>query len=163
MEIGLKMDVESKYFLKMGGLYTSPLKLKKYKHKTQPLKTFIRWYLDKGWKLYATVNVKNGKEFVGVGKYRSLGDIYRLCYYYYPSVTFIEVRRLVLKSDIVGHFCPNICRRVFISRQSKPYFTPASIGERDEFGFPIYYYLGPKKLRTRDDVQNYWLSKYWQG
>lgn len=131
------------YFLTMGGYKCSLLKLKGYKHKNIPIKSFIEWFLRDGH-TYASLYLNN-KLQCPRRHHRSLGDIFRICKYYYPAANFIEVRRLVLKSKgLAGHYCGDINRRIYgISPRWKRY----AIGRYDEFGFPIYYYDGRKKIK----------------
>ena len=131
------------YFLTMGGYRCSLLKLQGYKHKPMSLKSFLRWFLRNGYKyrsLYLNNRIQCKKYH-----YRSLGDIFRICKYYYPAASFIEVRRLVLKSEYLrGHFCGDVKRRIYAIH---PMWERYSIGKYDEFGFLIYYYRGYKKIK----------------
>ena len=157
------MDAESQYFLKSAAINTTPLKLVQANNRKVPasipkgltLKEFIEWYLIKGWGLYATVDAHTNGEKTPVGRYRTLGDIFRVCYNYYPEATLIEVRRHVLKHYIVGHKCDDIHRRIYVSSKAMPGWQQRSIGKHDEFGFKIYYYIphsGKKRTQQFDGL-----------
>ena len=157
------MDAESQYFLKSAKINTTPLKLVKPYSKRVPaptpkrltLKEFVEWYLTKGWKLYATIDAHTNGEKTSAGMYRTLGDIFRVCYNYYPEATLIEVRRHVLKHYIVGHKCSDIHRRVYVASKAEPCWQQQSIGKYDEFGFKIYYYIphsGKKRTQQFDGL-----------
>lgn len=134
------------YFLTMGGYKPSLLKLRGYKHSKQPLKDFIRWLLSTGAEKFDTMYLNNRLQ-CRRGSFRSLGDIFRICKYYYPDTTFTEVRRLLLKTmEMRGHFCSEVEKRVYSTQYG---WKSLSIGDIDEFGFPIYYYNGPKKCKDR--------------
>ena len=142
------MDPESAYFLKCVGIKQTPLRLIGYKPTNLTLKQFIKWYLDKGWFFFGTTD--GDGDYTPDQSYRSLGDIFRICYNYYPSATFVEVRRHVLKTDIRGHKCPEIKRRIYVSSDAEPGWFPLDVGHYDEFGFRIYYYSSSgKKIKTR--------------
>ena len=137
---------EDAYFLKMGGYRPTLLKLKNYKHKPMSLKQWLDWFLRSN-RRYATLYLNN-KLQCPKGKDRSLGDIFRIAKYYYPSCSFIEVRRLILKNrNMAGHYCRNINRRIYAIL---PGWNKYGIGSRDEFGFIIYYYDGPVKCKRSD-------------
>lgn len=147
------MDAESVYFLKRANIDPTPLKLIGYVHRKRPLKRFLRWYLAVGWKKYESIALSEDKDYTDRRKFRSLGDIFRICYNYYPGTTFAEVRRHVLKLDITGHTCPHIGRRIFVLARAKPFWLPLDIGSHDEFGFKVYYYNKKgKKLKGKLDA-----------
>lgn len=105
------------------------------------VKFFTKWNLEKD-----TVLVIN-KEHVDTpaGRRRSLGDIYRICKYYFPNCTIDEVLDLlynVLPDEIEGFrssYCSTILKRVWYYDPERPtdiYNTETE----DEFGYTVSHY-----------------------
>ncbi|MFW5889305.1 MAG: hypothetical protein ACOCUD_02885 [Bacillota bacterium] len=75
------------------------------------------------------------------GKIRSLGDIHRICTTYYDGVTRKQVKEELLnfKKDLVGHYCPDIHKRVYSLKAVHPDWCQECSCGNDEYGDPITY------------------------
>ena len=86
----------------------------KYTHNNElSLTEFIYYFLTKYNLEYYTVDGE-GNIQCGTGKHRSLGDITEICKSYYDTDKE-EVKKILLNfgSDLVGHYCPDIEKRVY--------------------------------------------------
>jgi hypothetical protein len=75
------------------------------------------------------------------GKHRSLGDIHLVCNTYYPGTKQEEVKEILLNfgSNLVGHRCKTIGKRVYSHEDLHPWFTQYSKNVKDEYGDTITY------------------------
>ena len=157
------MDKESQYFLKSAGIDPFPLELvpedDSIPTNCSSLKEFVEWYLEDGWVEYATMDPIT-EVITSRCKYRSLGDIFRVCYNYYPEATFVEVRRHVLKCNVVGQYCHDINRRVYVHKDAKPGWDQCDFGKHDEFGFRIYYYNTFYKKKVTSTAEYFELAQH---
>lgn len=116
------------------------------REKKQNLESFIYTLLTKHVTNNNTVVAVTGEVCCGKGKLRSLGDIFRICSYYYPGVRLATVKSTLLNfgSDLVGHYCGTVKRRVYTHSEVKPGFIQSGKYSRDEFGDSIEYTSGKK-------------------
>lgn len=131
-EIQLKILKESKP-IRVRGL------LKKRK---EPLKQFIRDFLETHNHENETIYVEGGSTQTEPGKRRSIGDIFMICQYYYPDCTLDQVRHILVTElpaemdNFRSSHCHTINKRVFYV---DPEFPQAGIYDKtthDEFGKP---------------------------
>jgi hypothetical protein len=89
---------------------------------------------------YPTLYAHNDREQTSAGKRRSLGDITKLCQYYYPdqgiSLESVKnhLKKLVNDSMISTDICSTIHKRVFFYRSNRSQ-TIDEVDDRDEFGW----------------------------
>ncbi len=94
---------------------------------------------------HATIYVDGKDVQTTTGRRRSLGDIYKICKYYYPNVTLTEVVKLLFK-DLQIHFktgfrhsyCGVINKRVFYYSPQETNFEQDT--RADEYGKNLEYY-----------------------
>ena len=94
---------------------------------------------------HATIYVDRKDVQTTTGRRRSLGDIYKICKYYYPNVTLTEVVKLLFK-DLQIHFktgfrhsyCGVINKRVFYYSPQETNFEQDT--RADEYGKNLEYY-----------------------
>lgn len=81
---------------------------------------------------------KRGRITCKEGKRRSLVDLYRICKYYYPTVTLKEVKEALwnLPFGIDVFICPDIRRRVH--RRNAGTWGSIAYNNADEFGWDYY-------------------------
>lgn len=105
------------------------------------LEQFLKEYFKNMNNSFPTVDSKNNR-ICDAQKLRSLGDIYRICKYYYPNVTLEQVGSILNKRRVNPHYtkekipfspswiCGTIKRRVyFVSTGYRGYDN-----YKDEFG-----------------------------
>lgn len=116
------------------------LLLKNYEHNsTLTLKEFLYSFLtDLNYKhdtIYEYGDIQTVR-----GKHRSLGDITNIVNSYYPLTSRREVKETLLSfgSKLVGHYCGNISKRVYLHRDTYPHFEQCA-DKNDEYGDPITY------------------------
>jgi hypothetical protein len=99
---------------------------------------FIKHFLSTYWR-YCTIYVRNGRP-QQTGSARSIGDIYRVCKYYFPKVSLVEVYnvmiRLIKEKRISSNICGTVHKRVYESHtDSLPStYNSFSGASTDEFG-----------------------------
>jgi len=94
------------------------LSLKDYTHNEElSLVEFIYLFLVKFNEEHETINEEN-KITTDICKLRSLGDIFAISNTYYPDSTMEEVKEILLNFgyNLVGHFCEDIAKRVYLHR-----------------------------------------------
>jgi len=123
------------------------LYFKEYKRQDITIKEFLKLFFTKLNPNYNTLFVKNNQIQCSYGKQRSLGDIYRITKYYYPSVTRKKVKNILLsfQDKLVGHWCPDIHKRIYEIKDNK---------------FDWEQLLGPRFDEYREEF--YYLDKYGQ-
>jgi len=86
---------------------------------------------------YRSKNINNWTE-TGINKWRSSLDIWRHTKFYKPEVTIFEVMEALynMSKYYVGHYCPDISRRVFKLKKNCDAFLQTE--DRDEYG--LYFY-----------------------
>lgn len=118
-------------------------KLEKYTHDERlTLIDFIYLFFVKLNDKFSTVDPENDDYLIcHSGRSRSLGDIYKICKYYYPTTTIEEVKELLLDfgTNLVGHFCNDIDRRVYSIKAKWRNWGSYGDHREDEFGEPIEY------------------------
>ncbi len=108
-----------------------------YKHsKDEKIRSFIskRIMYEEYWSVY----VSSGNNQCSPGSWRSVGDLYMLCLYYYPELCVEEfLEELVKVPHIACSYCNDVKKRVF---HSGAYFEDT---KKDENGLSsdFYYYL----------------------
>ena len=123
------------------------LRLNKFYKKDLPLtvKEFLINFFTNYNNNHSTIYVNNKKEQTSISRRRSLGDIYKICKYYYPDVTLDEVVKLLFK-DLQKHFkegfrhsyCSVIKKRVFYYNAGTDNLE--SDANVDEYGKLINFY-----------------------
>lgn len=104
------------------------------------LKDFIFQLLTKLSETCVTVNELNDEVYCKKSKRRSIGDIYRICKYYYSDVSLFEVQYTLAKlckENLIGFFyCNHNKSRVYMSRRFYETHTvnPVQYGSPDEYG-----------------------------
>lgn len=90
------------------------------KKRKETLEEFLLKFFTKFNNEYETIFVENGYVFCDAqSRRRSVTDVYKLCKYYYPKCTLLEIRDLMFVkfcNDINGWrscFCGQVKRRVF--------------------------------------------------
>lgn len=73
------------------------------------IEAFLRVFFSKYNRVYPTVYASNGAMQTRAGKRRSIGDIYRLCFYYFPKVRLTTVYKTLLKCIRDYSFFSYIC------------------------------------------------------
>lgn len=78
------------------------------------IKFFEKWNNEKD-----TINIDTGEVDTEAGCRRSLGDLYKICSYYYPKCTFIEVKDILWNivfeklTRFRSSYCNSTERRMF--------------------------------------------------
>lgn len=109
------------------------------------VKEFLINFFTKYNNNHPTIYVDSKDVQATVGRRRSLGDLYKICKYYYPNVTLTEVVKLLFK-DLQIHFktgfrhsyCTTIHKRVFYYDNGEPNFEQDT--RTDEYGKNLDYY-----------------------
>ena len=118
------------------------LYLKEYKHNPKlSLDEFIKNFLLSYNYNYNTIH-HNGNIQCPAGRNRSLGDIHAICLGYYPDVTRAQVKESLIENigdDLVGCFCPDIHKRVYLHKKIKPKWEQGGLYRFDEYGDKIEY------------------------
>lgn len=128
-------------------LAAKDIRLEKFLKKNLPptleeflIKFFTNYNIEK-----ATIYVDDKKVQTTSGRRRSVGDIYKICKYYYPNCTFKEVLTLLYKTLAVKFkegfrfsYCNTIHKRVFYYEQGRPNYVENST---DEYGKSPNFYL----------------------
>lgn len=82
------------------------------------VKNFLLHYNSK----YRTVYANNGKAQVHLDAARSVYDIYRITYFYFPKVKLITIYRVIFElfaeNKLSSWICSTVCKRVY---QTSPY------------------------------------------
>lgn len=115
------------------------LKLRK-----ESLEEFLADFFKKWNNEKITIYTENSKEQTDVAKRRSLGDIFKICKYYYPKCTLQEVTHILyhvlpttINPGFRSSFCNQIKKRVF-------YYDPERSGEfyndEDEYGMSLTWW-----------------------
>lgn len=88
-----------------------------------------------------TVYNLNGTKQCKKGAYRSSGDMFRICKYYYPNCNFKQVSKIIAKlptkARINSSICGTIHKRVYSYAGATTYAQVGMIGSqdsKDEFG-----------------------------
>ena len=91
---------------------------------------------------------EEGALHTGIKRLRSLGDIYNICKTYYPDVTAEEIKEklLSLGSQLVGHYCGNIKKRIYAHLHNYPGYCQISTEYHDEYGNNVSYNTGKSLL-----------------
>jgi hypothetical protein len=115
--------------------------LENYVHnEQQTLKDFLFHFFVDYNEDYDTVD-RDGNLQTEKGKSRSLGDITEIVNSYYPDTPRDTVKEVLLDfgSDLVGHYCGDIRKRVYSHRATHPYWEQCSTDKKDEYGDIISY------------------------
>lgn len=100
----------------------------------------------------------NNKLHTNAGKRRSIGDLYRITYFYFPKVKLITVYRELLEIIGKGAALSSICMetglRVYRYTDKEAFFNGTPI---DEFGTDITTIEGYEKCKPKVD---YWGYEY---
>ena len=114
LEIQLQLNLEEP--IRIRGL----LRKRKETIREFLIKFFTEWNSEK-----ETIYVESGEIQTEPGKRRSIGDVYRICKYYYPKCTFKMIKDIViylfpenqLNEDVIDNFrtshCNTIEKRVY--------------------------------------------------
>lgn len=115
--------------------------------------TFFRsWNEDKD-----TICVNNGHTQTAAGARRSLGDIYKICKYYYPKCTLKQVAKVVYEDcfedvDIFrSSFCSATKKRMFYVGDNSQDSELLNQNIKDEFGYTCKEWLG-KEVEEAEDM-----------
>ena len=119
--------------LKLEGL--DPVKFKRRK----PIDGLI-FIINQGFNR-STLDIEGGYQ-CGAWRRRSAGDLFRIMKFYYPDITFKEVRRFLFElandNKLNISYCYNINKQVYYKRNNRSVFGQAfPVGydyHRDEFG-----------------------------
>ena len=108
---------------------------------TLTLTEFIFHFLTDYNQNYNTVDEEGNIQCYS-GKHRSLGDITEICKSYYDTDRE-EVKEILLNfgSDLVGHYCPDIYKRIYELKGIKDHDNWEQQGtyRNDEYDNPIEY------------------------
>lgn len=134
------------YSLEQKLLKTENLRLAKFFKKNLPdnLKAFLKEFFKNYNNEHPTIYVTSKSEQTSVGRRRSLGDIFKICKYYYPDCNLQDVVTLLfttLPKEVTNGFrcsyCHTIKKRVwYYDEGSKNYFED----NKDEYGNSVEYY-----------------------
>lgn len=117
--------------------------------KTFNIEEFIIWFLKEG-NINLDTRSLNGALYCDNGRYRSLGDIYRICQYYFKNITLLEVLEVIFNIHRLGSWiCGDIGKRIyFYQREYLPGSTiPITLNslenkyDEDEYETTISTYL----------------------
>lgn len=118
--------------------YNSPVKIKLELENTPSIESMITRVLELSCEYYS-VGI-NGNPETSSNRFRSSLDIWRHIIYYYPQVTIFQVMKGLwdMKDSLVGHYCPDVRRRVFKLKKSCSsnihlYYGPGSLHISDEY------------------------------
>ncbi|MFA9239458.1 MAG: hypothetical protein ACEQSQ_06155 [Candidatus Paceibacteria bacterium] len=137
------------FFLESKLLKEKDLRLLNFYKKDLPptLQEFLKKFFEEYNNNFNTIYVESKKEQTSIGRRRSLGDIYKICKYYYPSCNLRDVIQILyttlpkaFKTGFRTSFCNTIKKRVFYYESGSPngiYNT----NNLDEFGYLYTYYL----------------------
>jgi hypothetical protein len=117
------------------------LYLKGYKHKKCKLEVFLYRFLTVYNATYCTYYSNTGSRQCLPRRGRSLGDIHLICRSYFPTVKRETVKNALLNfgTNLVGHYCSHISKRVYEHRHLKKWYDRCSSGRNDEYGDKITY------------------------
>jgi hypothetical protein len=112
------------------------------------MEEFILQFLDVMCQERNTVCSDTGKVETNASRRRSIGDIYRLCKYYYDNVTLLEVQYILAKlctEKKIGYFyCNNNKKRVYMSYD---FYGTHTVNPK-EYPNPDEYGITPKEIDT---------------
>lgn len=93
---------------------TSPILIAGYVHNPKiPVKEFIENHLFNLVKDHTTI-YEDGQYQTGTGRSRSLGDLWLITKYYYPSISLKRFRNILYSlTGLVGHYCSTVNKRVY--------------------------------------------------
>jgi len=80
--------------------------------KEKDIHIFIENFLKCYNKVYNTINTKTRKLQTMANRRRSAGDIFRLCKYYFPNCTFVEVLKSLSLTTLKVGYCSSICSTI---------------------------------------------------
>ncbi len=133
--------------------YTRPIRLEKTKkERSESLQTFLEKFFDVWNEEKNTIFADNREVQTPCGKRRSLGDIFMICRYYYPTCTLGEVVKLlyaILPKSMSTGFRSSHC---YDTKKRMFYFNPNDAtgyfnsSEKDEYGHAARYYRQRVKL-----------------
>jgi len=111
-----------------------PLVLNDYEHDhSLLLREFIYNFLETYNREFDTVD-KHGRLQTPAGRYRSLGNIFLIAYSYYANITLEQVKTILESfTDLVGHICGDIDRRIYALKKNEPTWSLCNIDDMDEF------------------------------
>lgn len=114
---------------------TDKYHLRGYKHNTNlSIEKFIENFINKYRNIYNTYN-KNSIQ-CGIGRRRSLGDIYQIIKYYYPNISLLEVKNILtnlcVNNKINTNVCYDINKRVYFTNSMNLGILRSEF--KDEFG-----------------------------
>lgn len=105
---------------------------KKYKCRCKTLKSFISSFFN--YLNYYYVTYRDTEYYCDSDRNRSLGDVFRICKYYFPDCTLKEVTETVWNSNINTLYCNDILKRVYFSNARGTTNLILNTDTRDEFG-----------------------------
>lgn len=125
------------------------IRLEKFMKKGLPptVKEFLVAFFTKYNNDRNTIYVSNKTVQTTTGRRRSMGDLFKICQYYYPEVTLLELVTLLfrelkntpgLKGGFRYSYCTTVKRRVFYFSSGSGTLEENSV---DEFGFKPEYYI----------------------
>lgn len=120
--------------------------------RTETLTEFLVKFFQEWNKTKPTIYVGSGRQQTGTNRLRSLGDIYMICKYYYPTVTVKDIMKelcVTLPALISGmnvSYCSEIYKRVWTHYTATGEYKYPSIAtyenhRRDEWGLVYQDYL----------------------
>lgn len=107
-----------------------------------PVEEFVKKFIQEWANKHPTLYAHSGATQTPQGKRRSLGDITRLCQFYYPTVKVsLELVKNILKDlindkQISTDICDTIHKRVYFFRATKAQ-TIDETEDRDEYGWRL--------------------------
>jgi len=123
------------------------LRLAKFFKRDLPstVKEFLINFFTKYNAAHATILVSNKTEQTSTGRRRSIGDLFKICQYYYPNVTLGEVAKLLFvglqahfKTGFRYSYCSTVKKRVFYYAAGDTTYEENKI--KDEYGHMVEYY-----------------------
>lgn len=130
--------------------------------KSKTLEEFLSWELFHLIDEYETVFANTNTHQCKANRYRSGGDLFLICKYYFPESTFEGIRKTVQNMDVYnGWFCPDIQKQVYF-HINKPnhdmqYFHTSQRGNRwrpqDEWGIEVKPYSLKIELEKQKAVE----------
>lgn len=131
-------------------LKAEPIRLAKFFKKNLPetLEEFLKNFFTTYNNEHATIYVANKSEQTSTNRRRSLGDVFLICKYYYPTCTLQEVVKFLFKAfpgkfkGFRSSFCNTIKKRVFYYAEGAGLLFQDVV---DEYGKDNEYYLSKIK------------------
>jgi hypothetical protein len=141
--------------LKAAGYRLTALYIKDYTHdKNLSLQDFII-YILKNSSIDIITTYEDGVK-QSRPAYRSLGDILRIVLPLYPSATRRQVKDILINThDLVGHLCPDINRRVYCHKETRPQWGLRGTTALDEFDEVLFDKNSSECAHRPEDIYAY--------